>query len=136
MEAKLSFHEYSEALKDDRLLGLKCRQCGAVTAPPRMVCRRCAVTDLEVVELSGRGKIKTFTTAFVAAEEREDEVPYTIVLVELDEGPWLMGNLTGIEPEKVTMDIISRRVKLGHQVFGGDRYSAGEAAAPLFSLES
>lgn len=135
MEAKLPFKEYSEALKENRLLGLKCRQCGVVTAPPRMVCRRCSGSELEVVELAGQGVVKTFTTAFVAPEGRQDEVPYIIVLVELDEGPWLMGNLSGVAPEKITMAVIGRRVKLGHQVFAGDKYSAGEAARPLFSLE-
>ena len=135
MEAKLTFHQYSEALKEDKLLGLECQLCGAVTVPPRMVCRKCTSLDLEVITLSGKGKIKTFTTAFVAAEGRENELPYTIVLAEMDEGPWLMGNLEGIAPEKVTMDIIGRRVKLGHKVFSGDKYSAGEAARPLFSLK-
>jgi uncharacterized OB-fold protein len=62
-------------------------------------------------------------------------VPYTIVLVELEEGPWLMGNLD-IEPEKATMDIMGKRVKLSHQVFPGDKYSAGECARPLFILET
>ena len=135
MEAKLSFKEYNTALKENRLLGLKCRHCAAVTVPPRMVCRQCRHPQLDVVELSGRGAVKTFTTVFVAAEGREGEVPYTIVLVELDEGPWLMGNLSGIEPDKVTMDIIDRRVKLGHRLFPGDKYSAGDSAGPLFNLE-
>jgi len=134
MEAKLTFQQYSEALKENKLLGLRC-PCGAVTAPPRMVCRRCASSELEVITLSGRGKIKTFTTNFVAAEGRESEIPYTIVIVELDEGPWLVGNLDGLEPDKVTMDIIGKRVSMKHRVFAGDKYSAGEAARPLFSLE-
>jgi len=134
MEAKLTFQQYSEALKENRLLGLKCA-CGVVTAPPRMACRKCASSEVEVMELSGRGKIKTFTTNFVAAEGREGELPYTIVIVELDEGPWLLGNLDGLEPDKVTMDIIGKRVTMKHRVFAGDKYSAGEAARPLFSLE-
>ena len=135
MEAKLTFQQYSEALKENKLLGLKCA-CGAVTASPRMVCLKCTSADLEVTELSGRGKIKTFTTAFVAAEGREDELPYTIVIVELDEGPWLVGNLDGLEAEKVTMEIIGKRVTMKHKVFVGDKYSAGEAARPLFNLEN
>ena len=135
METRLSFKEYDKALKENRLLGLRCRHCAAVTVPPLLVCRRCRRPQLDSVELSGRGAVKTFTTVFVAAEGREGEVPYTIVLVELDEGPWLMGNLGGIEPDKVTMDIIDRRVKLGHRLFTGDKYSAGGSAGPLFSLE-
>jgi len=91
---------------------------------------------MDIVELSGQGKIQTFTTVFVAPEGREDECPYTIVLVELDEGPWIMGNLTGIDPSKATMELIGRRVKMGHKVFSGDKYSAGEASRPVFSLET
>ncbi len=136
MEHKLTFNDYNEALKENKLLGLKCKECGTITVPPKMVCRQCASPDMEIVELKGRGKIQTFTPVFVAAEGREDEVPYIIVLVELDEGPWLMGNLTGVDPDKATMELIGKRVKMGHKVFPGDKYSAGESASPLFSLES
>jgi len=134
MEHKLSFKDYNEALKQDRLLGLKCKKCGAITVPPKIVCGACTSADIDVVELSGKGKIQTFTTAFVSPEGWEAETPYVIVLVELDEGPWIMGNLTCIEPAKVTTDVIGKKVKMGHAVFPGDKYSAGDAARPIFSL--
>jgi len=136
VEHKLSFKDYNEALKQNKLLGLKCKQCGAITVPPKITCGQCTSADIDVVELSGKGKIQTFTTVFVAAEGREGEVPYVIVLVELDEGPWLMGNLTGIEPDKATLEIMGKRVKMEHKVFPGDKYSAGDGARPLFSLEA
>jgi uncharacterized OB-fold protein len=136
MEHKLTFKDYNEALKQNKLLGLKCKQCGAVTVPPKITCGSCASADLDIVELSGKGKIQTFTTVFVPPEGRESECPYVIVLVELDEGPWIMGNLTGIDPNKVTMDIMGKKVNMGHAVFPGDRYSAGDEARPLFSLEA
>lgn len=136
MEYKLTFKEYNEALKKDKLLGLKCKDCGAITVPPKMVCRKCASPNLEIVPLTGKGKIQTFTVNNVAAEGRENEAPYTIVLVELEEGPWIMGNLTGIDPGKVTMEVIGKRVKMGHKVFPGDKYSAGEETGPLFSFET
>ena len=136
MEYKLTFKEYSEALKKDKLLGLKCRECGAVTIPPKMVCRQCTSLDMEIVELNGKGAIQTFTIVNVAAEGREPEVPYVIVLVGLDEGPWLMGNLIDIDPAEATMELIGKRVKMRHKVFPGDKYSAGEGARPLFSFET
>jgi len=136
VEQKLTFREFSEALKKNKLLGLKCKDCGTITTPPKMVCRKCTSLNMEIVELTGNGKIQTFTTAYVASEGRKDEVPYTIVLVELDEGPWIMGNLTDIDPSQVGMELIGKRVKLGHKVFPGDRYSAGDGARPLFSFES
>ena len=136
MEHKLTFKDYSEALKENKLLGLKCKECGTITVPPKMVCRKCASPDMEIIELKGRGKIQTFATVNVAPEGREDEVPYIIVLVELDEGPWLMGNLTGVDPNEATMELIGKKVKMGHKVFPGDKYSAGEGVSPLFSLET
>ena len=136
MEYKLTFKDYNESLKKNKLLGLKCQTCGAITVPPKMVCRQCTSLDMEIVELKGTGKVRTFTTVNVAAEGREPECPYTIVLVELDEGPWIMGNLIDIDPSKATMELIGRRVKMGHKVFPGDKYSAGDGARPLFSFAS
>ena len=134
MELKLTSKAYYEALKQDKLLGLKCRACGAVATPPSMVCRKCASPDLEIIELKGQGSIRTFTAVFVAAEGRESECPYILVLVELDEGPWLMGNLVGADPRAASMELIGKKVRMGHKVFPGDKYSAGEGVSPLFSL--
>jgi len=136
MEYKLTFKDYSEALKNNKLLGLKCKECGAITVPPKMVCRKCTSPNMDIVELGSKGKIVTFTTVNVASEGRQDEVPYIIVLVELDEGPWIMGNLSDIDPAEATMEVIGKRVKMGHKVFPGDKYSAGEGARPLFSFEA
>ncbi len=136
MEYKLTFKDYNEALKQNRLLGLKCKKCGTVTTPPKMVCRECSGSDLEITELDGVGKIKTFTTVYVPSEGREAETPYIIVLVELDEGPWIMGNLAGIDPNDADMDLVDKRVKMSHKVFPGDKYSAGEGARPLFNFET
>ncbi len=134
MEQKLYFKDYNEALKQNKLLGLKCRQCNAITVPPKMVCRQCGSPDMEVVELKTDGKIKTFTTVFVGAEGRESEVPYILVIVELEEGPWIMGNLEGVDPKTATMELIGKKVKMGNKIFTGDKYSAGESARPIFTL--
>jgi uncharacterized OB-fold protein len=134
MEYKLLFKDYNEALKQGKLLGLKCQACGAINAPPKMACRKCASLDLSVIELDGSGTILTFTTVYVAAEGREAEVPYVIVMVALDDGPWLMGNLEGIDLKTASMELIGKKVKMGSKVFAGDKYSAGESARPVFSL--
>ncbi len=136
MEYKLTFKDYNEALKKNKLLGLKCKECGAITVPPKIVCRKCTSPNLNIVELNGKAKIQTFTTVYVTSEGRKDEIPYIIVLVELDEGPWIMGNLIDIDPNEATMELIGKRVKMGHKVFPGDKYSAGDGARPLFSFET
>ena len=134
MEYKLTHREYFTALKKGKLMGLKCTDCGNITCPPKMTCQECTSTNLEIVEVKPKGTIKTFTAAYVAAQGREGEAPYTIVLVELDEGPWIMGNLIDIDPRKVTIDIIGRKVEAGFKTFPGDIYSNGDAVRPLFSF--
>lgn len=134
MEYKLPFKEYNKALMKGKLLGLKCGSCGNITVPPKMACQDCAGVDLDIIELKKEGKIVTFTLVNVAPEGRENEVPYIIALVKLDEGPWIMGNLIDIDPAKATMDLIDKRVKIGFRVFPGDKYSPGNRARPLFSF--
>jgi uncharacterized OB-fold protein len=134
MEYKLDFKKYSDALTKNRLLGLRCNECSQYTCPPKMTCQECGGLDLEIIQLSGKGEIRTFTQTFVAPQGRECEAPYTVVLVELEEGPWIAGNLIDISPDGVNMDLIGRKVKLGHKIFPGDPYSAGPAARPVFSF--
>jgi hypothetical protein len=111
MEYKLSIKDYTAALKENRPLGLKCLDCGAVTVPPRMACRSCASSALEVSALSGRGKIVTFTSIHVASAERHGHTPYLVVMVELEEGAWLMGNLSDFDPDLASMELIGRAVE-------------------------
>lgn len=136
MEHKILFSDYNEALKENKLLGLKCKQCGKITVPPKIACQECGSSDMDVAQLTGKGEIQTFTTIFVPPEGREPETPYVIVMVKLDEGPWIMGNLGGADPEKVTLDIIGKRVTMDNAVFPGDKYSAGDGARPLFKIET
>jgi uncharacterized OB-fold protein len=134
VEYKLTFKDYSNALTKGKLLGLKCKACGNITVPPKMTCQECAGTDLDPVELSKRGKIVTFTVVNVAPEGRQNEVPYIIALVKLDQGPWIMGNLIDIDPARASMDLIDREVRVGFRVFPGDKYAPDERARPVFSF--
>lgn len=135
MEYTLNFRTYSNALKENRLLGLKCKYCGTITCPPQMTCAQCTKTGFDIVVLKGRGKIITFTTTNVAPLGREVEAPYTIVMVELAEGPWIVGNLIDTDPSLADMELIGESVILGHKVFPGDMYSDGDAARPLFRFD-
>jgi hypothetical protein len=136
MEHKLTFKDYNAALKQAKLQGLKCESCGNVMAQPRLVCGKCGSTGLSVIDLKGSGVIQSFTVMNVAPEGREAEVPYIIVLVELSEGPWIMGNLSGTAPADATMDIIGKQVMMGKPVIVVDKYSGGEVAGPVFTMEA
>jgi hypothetical protein len=134
MEYKLSYADYVEGLKQGKLLGLKCNNCGAYAATPKKVCLECHSEDMEVVEMSGKGQVRTFTVVRVAPEGFENEVPYIIAEVELEEGAWVMGNVVGVDPDKVDMSIIGRKVKVGHRVLPGDKFAGGDFTPLAFTL--
>jgi uncharacterized protein len=133
MEPKITVKAYQEALKDNRLLGLKCKDCGFITTPPRLACRECGSLENEIVQLSGRGAIATFTSIHVGVESRKGKTPYLVAMVKLDEGPWIMGNLEGIDASAATLDLVDKKVvmKVPHV-----ETIPPEGIAPLFVLEN
>jgi uncharacterized protein len=131
--AMISIKEYFAALKQNKLLGVKCKNCGFITSPPRLSCRRCAEQDTNTVELSGRGKIATFTSVYIPPENRRGKAPYLVVMVELDEGAWIMGDLIGPDPSAATIDLIGRQVKMDNS--GLDISDPKSDAAPQFILQ-
>jgi uncharacterized protein len=57
--------------------------------------------------LSGRGEIYSFSTMYNVPHGYEEQKPYTIALIKLDEGPMVTAQLT---------DMNSRDVKIGLRV--------------------
>ena len=57
--------------------------------------------------LSGRGEIYSFSTMYNVPHGYEEQKPYTIALIKLDEGPMVTAQLT---------DINSKDVKIGLRV--------------------
>jgi len=111
MEYKLTYNQFMQGLEQEKLLGLVCDGCGAATCPPLGVCRACGGQELRVAEMNGVGTLRTFTVVRVAPEGRTP--PYVVAMVELDEGPWVMGNLEGLPLDQSNMDIIGKKVKVG-----------------------
>jgi uncharacterized OB-fold protein len=77
----------------------KCKGCGAVWFPPRLICAECGKREFEQVVLSKTGKVKTFTVIRVAPTEFSDEAPYAIGVVELDGGVTIQCQIVDCLPE-------------------------------------
>jgi len=133
VEYKLTYEKYKEALMGGKLLGLKCNKCGEYTVPPKKVCMECSSEDMDIVEISGKGEIRTFTVVRVPPEGFEG--PYIVGMVALDEGPWVIGNVLDLDPEKASMELMGKKVTIGHKEVKGDKFSAGDGVALTFKLE-
>ncbi|MFN3534011.1 MAG: Zn-ribbon domain-containing OB-fold protein [Desulfatiglandales bacterium] len=132
MEYPIPFSRYQEHMREGRFVGLRCGACGSVLFPPRAVCPECGGRDFSETELKGEGIIRTFTVIRVPPEGRK--APYTIVMVELSEGPYVLGNLLGLNPDEVGMELIGKRVLMKPQLVGGDLLLRGEFLVPGFYL--
>jgi uncharacterized OB-fold protein len=95
-----SFYDHG---RKGKLMGLKCRS-GHVTVPPRMSCQVCRSSDLEVTQLSGKGKVISFTEVFVKSKEFPIDTPYTLALVQLVEGGKLLGVVDSLSSRSVTQE--------------------------------
>jgi uncharacterized OB-fold protein len=77
--------------------------CGNHQYYPRPICLACDSTDLELVEASGLGRIHSYTVVHRSVDPRF-EAPYTVALVDLEEGPRLLTHVVGDEPDEVRCD--------------------------------
>ena len=86
------------AAKDGTLLVKRCASCGRVHHYPRPFCPHCWSPDVEWEQASGRGVVYTYSTVHVNdLPPFAEKVPYTVAIVELDEGPRVMTNLVDVD---------------------------------------
>jgi uncharacterized OB-fold protein len=92
---------YWAGVAGGRLLVQRCPECGKRQFYPRALCIACGGTP-EFEEASGSGSVHTFTVIRQnGLPPFTSELPYVVAMVDLDEGPRVMGNVTGCPPEDV-----------------------------------
>ncbi len=87
----------------------KCKQCGHISFPPRLVCPKCKSKSFETVKLSREGKILTFTIIRVGPDKFSKETPYVVAIIELNDGVCLTTQVADCDVNKVE---IGDKVKL------------------------
>jgi uncharacterized protein len=96
-----------QAAKDGRLVVERCPQCGADTFPPRGMCRSCRGRSMNLVEVTGPGRVYSLTVNHQRWLPDLD-VPYALVLVEFEEHPGVrvVGRLRGCAPERAAIGMV------------------------------
>jgi uncharacterized OB-fold protein len=92
------------AAAEGRLVVDRCDTCGAYAFPPRGMCRHCHGRAFSVVEITGRGRIYSYTVNYQRWMP-DLEVPFPIVLVEFPAFPGvrIVGRLRGCEPGEISI---------------------------------
>jgi uncharacterized OB-fold protein len=98
---------YWQALVRHELTVQSCGSCGRRNFYPRLSCPACGAQRFEWLRCTGRARLHSFVINHVPAPGFEDEVPYVIAIVELEEGPRMMTNLREVaaDPASLTIDM-------------------------------
>ena len=88
---------FFDGLREHRLMLQRCNACGQAYYYPRPICPHCMSDDVQWFQASGKGLVYSFVICH--RSQPGFEVPYVIAVVELEEGPRMMTNLVGIEPD-------------------------------------
>jgi uncharacterized OB-fold protein len=93
-----------DATRDRRLLIQWCTECDAFVSYPREICPACLGSALEWRAASGAGEVYACTVEHrVTMPGPWGDEPYVVALVALTEGPRVMTNIVGCDPETVTV---------------------------------
>ena len=76
--------QFLEGLRRGVLLGARCPSCGRVLVPARGFCEYCYRPTVELVELSGRGRVYSAVVSYISADRRRVEEPQVMGVVELE----------------------------------------------------
>jgi uncharacterized protein len=66
-----------------RLEAGKCKKCGKVFFPPRLICDSCKCREFDDINLSSEGEIVSYTVIHTPPSNFSDEAPYAIAIVNL-----------------------------------------------------
>lgn len=97
------------------LVGEVCPHCENKIFPPRDICPDCGQDARDVYEFSGRGEVYSHTTVYEAPAGHEENAPYTVALIKLEEGPLVTAQLTDIGSEPIEIgtpvEMVTRRLR-------------------------
>jgi uncharacterized OB-fold protein len=100
-------NDFVSYLEQGKVMGSKCKVCGLKFFPPRADCYQCLSSDMEWFEVSGKGKLITYSKLQYGPVGFEGDLPYAIALADFGEYK-VFGRLAGDIPEneiKVGMEL-------------------------------
>jgi hypothetical protein len=75
-------NDFIDYLKNNKVMGTRCKDCGLSFFPPRMDCHQCFASNVEWFEVSGKGKLVSYSKLQYAPIGFEEDVPYCIALLD------------------------------------------------------
>ncbi|MEI5674720.1 MULTISPECIES: Zn-ribbon domain-containing OB-fold protein [unclassified Nocardioides] len=98
--------EWFDRIDAGELTVPRCRACAEFFLYPRSSCPRCGAREVDLVPAAGTGTVASFVVNHRAPAGFAP--PYVLALVELTEGPLLMGHVVTAAPDALEVDAAVR----------------------------
>jgi len=108
---------YQGFIDDGKLMGSRCTKCGAMFLPLKPICDQCQEASMELLQMSGRGKIVAYSVIMIGPQKMIEEGfdrqnPYCSGIVELDEGIRIPARIAGVDIAKPIKETIGSPCRL------------------------
>lgn len=100
-------NDFIDYLEEGKVMGTRCKECGAIFFPPRADCYQCLSSDIEWFEITGTGKLITFSKLKYAPVGFDGDLPYSIAVI--DYGDYKIFG-------RIASDIPDEEIKLGMEM--------------------
>ncbi len=77
-------NNFIDHLEQGKVMYTSCKECGSHFFPPRADCAKCLTSDMEWQAVTGQGKLVSYSRLKYAPAGFEDDLPYTIALLDYD----------------------------------------------------
>jgi uncharacterized OB-fold protein len=99
--APFTIEQFYKYLTEGKLMAGKCTKCGKIHLPPRPLCDNCYSQQFEWLEISGQGKLLTYSVIHIAPQQFQALAPYAVGIVELENGLRIPGMIQGATEEQL-----------------------------------
>lgn len=97
---------YWAALEQEQLVIQRCTRCSHLQMYPRRNCVSCGGSELTFEPASGNGSLYSFTTVVkYPPSEFVGDLPYTLGIVRLAEGPRMLARIVGATDDELRCDM-------------------------------
>jgi uncharacterized OB-fold protein len=96
-----TIEQFYKFLGQQELMAGKCLKCGKIHLPPRPLCDNCFSRAFEWVNVSGKGKLLTYTVINIAPVQFQELTPYAVGIVQLENGVKIPGMIQGLQQKQL-----------------------------------
>lgn len=86
--------DFISYLEQGKVMATRCVKCGTRYFPPKLDCPQCIDSEAEWFEITGNGKLLTHTVVQYGPTGFEDDIPYTLAIVDFGDDLRVFGRLS------------------------------------------